>query len=132
MNASSQPDSGTLEPPHPVAGKSSAVKAGWICLFLGFLTFWIFGLGFIVFLATFILAIVAMSTHRVGQGIALLISSVGSGIICIIISLVLLTNAFTASLKKEQVMRPAQHATPVAVSHAIVTQTPLQSLLRPE
>ncbi len=131
MNPSSQPDSGTLEPPHLVAGKSSAVKAGWICLVLGFLTFWIFGFGFIFFIATFILAIVAMSTHRVGQGIALLVSSVASGIICVIISLALLSSAFTAALKKERAMRTEQHATAVTVSHAIVTQTPLQSLLGP-
>lgn len=131
MNPSPQPDSRTLEPPHPLPGKSSAVKAGWICLVLGFLTFWIFGFGFIFFLATFILAIVAMSTQRVGQGIALLISSVGSSILCVIIFLVVLSNAFTAAVKKERAMRPAQRATPVAVSHAIVTQTPLQSLLGP-
>jgi len=98
---------------------------------LDFLTFWIFGFGFIFFLATFVLAIVAMCTNRLGQGIALLVSSVGSGIVCIFIGLVLLSNAFTAALKKERAMRPAQRATPVAVSHAIIIQTPLQSLLGP-
>ena len=66
-----------------VSAKSSAVKAGWICLVLGFLTFWIFGFGFIFFAATFILAIVAMCTNRVGQGIVLLVSSVGSSIVCV-------------------------------------------------
>jgi hypothetical protein len=69
----SQPDPGRLEIPNRATANSSAVKAGWICLVPGFLTFWIFGFGFIFFLATFILAIVAMSTQRVGQGIALLI-----------------------------------------------------------
>ena len=86
-----------------VTAKSSAVKAGWICLVLGFLTFWIFGFGFIFFAATFILAIVAMCTNRVGQGIVLLVSSVGSIIVCVIISLALLSSAFTAALKKERV-----------------------------
>src|SRR5437868_14694157 len=86
-------------------GKSSAVKAGWICLILGFLTFWIFGFGFIFFVATFILAIVAMSTQRVGQGIALLVSSVGSSFVCVILSLLLLSSAFTSALKKERAAR---------------------------
>ena len=79
-----------------VHAKSSAVKAGWICLVLGFLTFWIFGFGFIFFAATFILAIVAMCTNRVGQGIVLLVSSVKSIIVCAVISLALLSSAFTA------------------------------------
>jgi DNA uptake protein ComE-like DNA-binding protein len=131
MNPSFQPNPETPQLAEPVPPKSSAVKAGWICLILGFLTFWIFGFGFIFFIATFVLAIVAMCTNRLGQGIALLVSSVGSGIVCIFIGLVLLSNAFTAALKKERAMRPAQRATPVAVSHAIVIQTPLQSLLGP-
>ena len=111
MTPSFQPDSGRIEAPNPVAGKSSAVKAGWICLVLGFLTFWIFGFEFVFFVATFVLAIVAMSTNRLGQGIALLVSSVGSGVICVIISLALLSSAFTAALKKERATRLA-HATP--------------------
>ena len=53
-------DQGTSQAATSVTAKSSAVKAGWICLVLGFLTFWIFGFGFIFFAATFILAIVAM------------------------------------------------------------------------
>ena len=63
MTPTPQPDPGTLEVPNPAAEKSSAVKAGWICLVLGFLTFWIFGFGFIFFIATFVLAIVAMATR---------------------------------------------------------------------
>jgi xanthine/uracil permease len=81
--------------------------------------------------ATFVLAIVAMCTNRLGQGIALLVSSVGSGIVCIFIGLVLLSNAFTAALKKERAMRTGQRATPVAMAHATTTHTPLQSLLGP-
>jgi Helix-hairpin-helix motif len=131
MTPSFQPDSGRLEAPNPVAGKSSAAKAGWICLILGFLTFWIFGFGFIFFGATFILAIVAMCTNRLGQGIALLVSSVGSTIVCVIISLVVLSSAFTAALNKERAMRTGQRATPVAMAHATTTHTPLQSLLGP-
>ena len=40
-------DQGTPQAAMSVTAKSSAVKAGWICLVLGFLTFWIFGFGFI-------------------------------------------------------------------------------------
>ena len=104
-------DHGTPQVAASVTAKSSAVRAGWICLILGFLTFWIFGFGFIFFVATFILAIVAMSTNRLGQGIALLVSSVGSSILCVIISLALLSSAFTAALKKERARR-IEHPTP--------------------
>jgi Helix-hairpin-helix motif len=131
MNASSQPDSGTLRPSHQVARKSSAVKAGWICLVVGFLTFWIFGFGFIFFLATFILAIVAMSTYRVGQGIALLISSVGASVICAIVFLVLLTNAFTAALNKERATRKQEHATLAQLHPPTTGHTSLQNLFGP-
>src|SRR5437588_2893969 len=111
MNPSFQSDQETPQAAMSVSTKSSAVKAGWICLILGFLTFWIFGLGFVFFIATFILAVVAMSTNRLGQGIALLVSSVGSIIVCVIISLALLSSAFTAALKKERARR-IEHPTP--------------------
>ncbi len=115
----------------PPATKSSAVKAGWICLVFGFLTFWIFGFGFIFFVVTFVLAIVAMCTNRLGQGIALLVCSVGSGLVCAIISLALLSSAFTAALKKERAKRTEQRATPVELHHATTTQNSLQDLLGP-
>src|SRR5437762_11444615 len=101
MISASQPDP-TLQVAKPPPARSSAVKAGWICLILGFLTFWIFGLGFVFFVATFILAIVAMCTNRLGQGIALLVSSVSSTVICFIASILLLSHAFTSALKKER------------------------------
>ena len=81
--------------------------------------------------ATFILAIVAMSTNRVGQGIALLVSSVGSSILCVIISIALLSSAFTAALKKERARR-IEHPTPRAQLHSVEpSETPLQQLLGP-
>jgi DNA uptake protein ComE-like DNA-binding protein len=131
MNPSSQPDSGTVLVAKPATPKSSAVKAGWICLFLGFLTFWIFGFGFIFFIATFVLAILAMSNDRVGQGIALLISSVAAGALCAIISLVLLTNAFTAALTKARTTRRPEHATPAQLHQATTTRTSLEDLFGP-
>jgi DNA uptake protein ComE-like DNA-binding protein len=131
MKQSFQPNPETSQVAKTVPAKSSAVKAGWICLFLGFLTFWIFGFGFVFFVATFVLAIVAMSTNRVGQGIILLVSSVGSSIVCVIISLALLSSAFTAALKKERAKRTEQRATPVELHHATTTETSLQDLLGP-
>ncbi|SRR6266487_993059 len=131
MSPTPQPDPGRLEGPNRAAAKSSAVKAGWICLILGFLTFWIFGFGFIFFIATFILAIVAMSSNRVGQGIALLVSSVGSGVICAIMSLALLTNAFTAALNKERATRRQERTTPAQLHPSTTTHTSIQDLFGP-
>ena len=131
MIPASQPDPSTLQVARPPPTLSSAVKAGWICLILGFLTFWIVGLGFVFFVATVILAIVAMSTNRLGQGIALLVSSVGSSILCVIISLALLSSAFTAALKKESARR-IEHPTPPTQLHSVApSETPLQQLLEP-
>jgi hypothetical protein len=55
-------------PPLPVAPpapKSSALMAGWICVAIGFGTFWIFGLGFAFFSIAMLCAIVAMCTNQV-------------------------------------------------------------------
>ena len=83
------------------------------------------------FAATFILAIVAMCTNRVGQGIVLLVSSVGSIIVCVIISLALLSSAFTAALKKERARR-IEHPTPRVQLYPVApSDTPLQQLLGP-
>jgi DNA uptake protein ComE-like DNA-binding protein len=129
MNPSTRPDPDptAFQVTKPVPAKSSAVKAGWICLILGFLTFWIFGFGFIFFVATFILAIVAMCTNRLGQGIALLISSVGSTVICFIISILLLSSAFTSALKKERARQIEQRAARVEQHRARVEQGPARA-----
>src|SRR5438067_6308730 len=130
MISASQPDP-ALQVAKPPPAKSSAVKAGWICLILGFLTFWIFGLGFVFFIATFILAVVAMSTNRLGQGIALLVSSVESSILCVIISLALLSNAFTAVLKKERARRIAYPSARAQLHSVAPSEPPLQQLFGP-
>jgi len=64
---------------------SSAVKAGWICIALGYLTFWIFGFGFLFFSVTIVLSVVAMCKNQVSQGIILLVSSIASIAICMLI-----------------------------------------------
>jgi len=72
-----------------------------------------------------------MCTNRVGQGIVLLVSSVGSSIVCVIISLALLSSAFTAALKKERARR-VEHSSPRAqLQRAAPSEASLHDLLDP-
>ena len=71
-----------------------------------------------------------MSTQRIGQGIALLVSSIGASVICTIISLGLLANAFTSALNKERAKRTELHASPMA-HQAATPHTSLEDLLGP-
>jgi hypothetical protein len=80
--------------------KSSAVIAGWICIGLGYLTFWIFGLGFLFFSVTMILSVVSMCTNRVRDGVLLLISALVSLVICGIIFVLLVLGSIGAAAKK--------------------------------
>ena len=80
--------------------KSSAVKAGWICLILGFLTFWIFGFGFLFFSITIVLSIVAMCTNQVGQGVILLVSSIASMVVCALIFFLVIIGTIGAVAQK--------------------------------
>ena len=89
--------------------KSSAATAGWICLGLGYLTFWIFGIGFLFFSVTIILSIVAMCTNRVGQGVALIISSISSIFICGILFVIIVFGSFAgAALKASEDIKHQQ------------------------
>jgi hypothetical protein len=92
----------TSAPPLPanVTVKSSAVKAGWICLLLGYLTFWIFGFGFLFFSVTIILSIVAMCTNQVRQGVILLVSSIASMAICALIFFLVIVGTVGAAAQK--------------------------------
>ena len=83
-------------PPLPVAPpapKSSAVMAGWICVAIGFGTFWIFGLGFAFFSIAMVCAVVAMCTNQVQRGLILLLSSFASLAICAVIFFVAIFGA---------------------------------------
>ena len=80
--------------------KSSAVKAGWICLGLGFCTFWIFGFGFLFFSITIVLAVVAMCTHQVKQGVILLLSSLASLALCALIFFAVILGTVGVAAKK--------------------------------
>ncbi len=64
--------------PVPKPSPLSITKAGWICVLLGLLTFWVFGLGMIFLGAAFILSIVAMSTGYAREGLRLLCGTVAS------------------------------------------------------
>ena len=88
-------------PPLPVvppAPKSSAVTAGWICLAIGFGTFWIFGLGFAFFSIAMVCAVVAMCTNQLQRGLILLLSSFASLAICAVIFFVAIFGAMFGAL----------------------------------
>jgi hypothetical protein len=55
---------------------TSAVKAGWICFAIGLSISWFFPLGNAFFSLAIITAVVAMCTHQVTRGLALLLTSV--------------------------------------------------------
>jgi len=57
------------------AASTTALKAGWICFGLGLSISWFFPPGNLFFSVALITAVVAMCTHQVNRGLALLISS---------------------------------------------------------
>ncbi len=58
--------------------QTSAILAGWVCVGIGLLTAWIFPLANGFFSIAIILAIVAMATHQIRDGLLLLAGSVGA------------------------------------------------------
>lgn len=77
-------------PPLPVTvnQKTSSIKAGWICIGLGFVTFWT-GIGLVFFSVAIILGVVAMCSNRVGAGVAVLVSAIGSLALCVVLFMTL-------------------------------------------
>ena len=63
---------------------------------LGCLTFWILGFGFVFFSVAFILAVVAMCTNQVKQGIILFVSTFASLAVCVVLFMVLVLGTFGA------------------------------------
>jgi len=64
---------------------TSSIKAGWICLGIGFCVAWIFPPAHVFYSASIVLAIVALATNQVRRGLVLLISSfVAAGISALI------------------------------------------------
>jgi len=112
------------------SAKSSAVKAGWICLAIAFCTFWIFGIGFVFFSVTMVLAVVAMCTHQINQGIALLVSAILGLAVCWVISFFLIVGttavAFNKATQRIQKMpqSPIQMAVPSSFQYSASPSRP--------
>jgi DNA uptake protein ComE-like DNA-binding protein len=109
--------------------KSLAAQAGWICLCLGFLTYSFFDSAVITFVSTaiffvaaFILAVVAICTKRIWQGLALLAASVASSVFCIVTSTLL----HIADATEKKFVHQVEEKT------GITENTTLRDLLGPE
>lgn len=77
---------------------TSALKAGWVCFGLGLAIAWIFPPAFLFYSIALTMAIVAMVTHQVNKGLALLlITFVGMGTSAFI-SLMLAVGLFAAAV----------------------------------
>jgi cell division protein FtsB len=113
---------------------SSALKAGWICFGIGLAISWFFPFGHAFFSVALITAVVAMCTHQVNRGLALLISSfVASGVSALIFfTLVLGTIGMAAAPAIRQAdseLRKMQAAQTAALNQITQTTTQLQSNL---
>ncbi|HPG00517.1 MAG TPA: hypothetical protein PLE77_10630 [Kiritimatiellia bacterium] len=58
------------------------IIAGWVCVGVGFLTFWMCGVGGIFFVASLIISIILLSKGVVGNGIGMLLASLLGPLIC--------------------------------------------------
>jgi hypothetical protein len=116
------------------AASTTALKAGWICFCLGLSISWFFPPGNIFFSVALITAVVAMCTHQVNRGLALLLSSFLAIGLCALLffGLVLGTAAITgaaamqkfdAELKRSQ----AQQQQSLALLNSAVQQLPQPS-----
>jgi hypothetical protein len=113
---------------------SSALKAGWICFGIGLAISWFFPLGHAFFSVALITAVVAMCTHQVNRGLALLISSfIASGLCALIFfTLVIGTIGMAAAPAIRQAdadLRKMQAAQTAALNQITQTTTQLQSNL---
>ena len=110
---------------------SSALKAGWICFGIGLAISWFFPFGHAFFSVALITAVVAMCTHQVNRGLALLISSfVASGLSALIFfTLVIGTIGMAAAPAIRQAnadLRKMQAAQTAALNQVTQTTTQLQ------
>ncbi|MDQ6656319.1 MAG: hypothetical protein M3Y80_10960 [Verrucomicrobiota bacterium] len=76
---------------------TSALRAGWICFGLGLLMAWFFPFGHVFFSIAIITAIVAMCTHQVDRGLALLLASFVGVVVCAAIFITLVVGAIGAA-----------------------------------
>jgi hypothetical protein len=84
---------GSDEPGDVKRPVSSALKAGWICFGFGLAIAWWFPFGHAFFSIALITAVVAMCTHQVNRGLALLLSSFVASGLCALIFLTLVVGA---------------------------------------
>ena len=125
---------GSDEPGNVRRPISSALKAGWICFGFGLALSWFFPFGHAFLSVAVITAVVAMCTHQVNRGLALLISSfVASGLSALIFfTLVLGTIGMAAAPAIRQAdadLRKMQAAQTAALNQITQTTTQLQSNL---
>jgi hypothetical protein len=104
--------------------KTSAVRAGWACVALGFLTFWIFGFGMIFFSVAMVLSVVAMCKDRVKDGLILFVTSVIS---CGVCAILLMTFVLGGALAITQTFGRKQAKTGRAAFTSPVTLAPSHS-----
>jgi hypothetical protein len=83
---------------------TSALEAGWICFGVGLAISWFFPFGNVFFSVAVITAVVAMCTHQVNRGLALLISSFCGIVLCAVMffGFALGAVALTAAAAKEK------------------------------
>ena len=120
------------------AASTTALKAGWICFGLGLSISWVFPPGNIFFSVALITAVVAMCTHQVNRGLALLVSSFLAIGLCALLffGLVLGTAAITgaAAVQKfdaEMKRSQAQQQQSLALLNSAVQQLPQPSFPLP-
>jgi Tfp pilus assembly protein PilN len=120
------------------AASTTALKAGWICFGLGLSISWFFPPGNVFFSVALVTAVVAMCTHQVNRGLALLLSSFLAIGLCaaLFFGLVLGTAAITgaAAMQKfdtELKRSQAQQQQSVARLNSAVQQLPQPSFPLP-
>ena len=119
------------QPTHNLAHAPSAVKAGWLCLLIGCLTFWFFGLGFGFLCASFILGVVALCTNRMRHGVLLVLLSMVAAVVCLFGGLFLVSAVFRSALSHaaatEQSNAVAEPAEPFKRSLRVNVNTAIES-----
>lgn len=78
---------------------TSAFKAGWICLVLGLPFAWIFPPAHVLFSLAVIMGIIAMATHQIGRGLALVLSSMFAAAISMLASFLLAVGLFAKAIE---------------------------------
>lgn len=117
--------------------RSSAVQAGIICLGIGVLSFWLFGLGFLFFGITFICGVVAMCTYQVKEGLMLIFAAILSMWGCLVLFFMFFVGMFAALLggvvkQVSSLPAPTGHAsTQTLQQQAAGVQTQAHNALNP-